>query len=88
MDIAIHWGVFRYLREEVEANGLILITAIVLDVVVLRSFPMGKSAERYAGYMGFDYRSDFRFCRRAYLSQILQRRKRINHERLLSQPRP
>lgn len=38
MDIAIHWGVLRYLREEVKANAIILITAIVLDLVVLSAF--------------------------------------------------
>lgn len=38
MDIAIHWGVFRYLRKEINANAAILITAIVLDVVVLGAF--------------------------------------------------
>lgn len=38
MDIAIHWGVLRYLRKEVEANAAILITAIVLDVIVLGAF--------------------------------------------------
>lgn len=38
MDIAIHWGVLRHLRKEVEANAAILITAIVLDIVVLGAF--------------------------------------------------
>ncbi|MCH2546547.1 MAG: APC family permease [Alphaproteobacteria bacterium] len=38
MDIAIHWGVLRHLRKEVEANAVILITAIVLDVIVLGAF--------------------------------------------------
>lgn len=38
MDIAIHWGVFRYLRKEVNAYAAILIAAIVLDVVVLGAF--------------------------------------------------
>lgn len=38
MDIAIHWGVFRYLRKEINANAGILITAITLDVVVLGAF--------------------------------------------------
>ncbi len=38
MDIAIHWGVLRYLRKEVKANAAILITAIALDVVVLGAF--------------------------------------------------
>ena len=38
MDIAIHWGVLRHLREEVEASATILIAAIMLDVVVLAAF--------------------------------------------------
>ena len=43
MDIAVHWGVFRYLRKEVKANALVLITAIVMDVVVLGAFLMIKA---------------------------------------------
>jgi amino acid transporter len=43
MDIAIHWGVFRYLRKEIKANAFILITAIILDVVVLGAFLMVKA---------------------------------------------
>jgi len=38
MDIIVHWGVLRHLREEVEAKAWILITAIVLDVIVLGAF--------------------------------------------------
>ena len=38
MDIAIHWGVLRHLREEVEAKTAILITAIVLDLLILGAF--------------------------------------------------
>lgn len=35
MDIAIHWGVLRFLRQKVNANAGILITAIVLDIIIL-----------------------------------------------------
>lgn len=35
MDIAIHWGVLRHLRKEIQANAAVLVTAIVLDVAVL-----------------------------------------------------
>jgi amino acid transporter len=35
MDIVVHWGVLRYLRGKVEANGLVVGLAIVMDVVVL-----------------------------------------------------
>ncbi|MBE9062316.1 APC family permease, partial [cf. Phormidesmis sp. LEGE 11477] len=38
MDIAIHWGVFQNLREDVSANGAILLTAAALDIVVLGAF--------------------------------------------------
>ncbi|MEX1198792.1 MAG: amino acid permease, partial [Pseudohongiellaceae bacterium] len=38
MDIAIHWGVLRYLRKEVRANPLIPVIAIVLDALVLAGF--------------------------------------------------
>lgn len=38
MDIAIHWGVFRHLRDEVKAKSWILITAMTLDVIVLSAF--------------------------------------------------
>ena len=38
MDIGIHWGVFKHLRKDVGANAVILITAIVLDLIVLAAF--------------------------------------------------
>ncbi len=38
MDIAVHWGVFRYLRQDVNAKSVILVSAIVLDVAVLAAF--------------------------------------------------
>ncbi len=38
MDIGIHWGVLKHLRKDVGANAAILITAIVLDVIVLGAF--------------------------------------------------
>ncbi|MEO1326512.1 MAG: APC family permease [Pseudomonadota bacterium] len=38
MDIIIHWGVLRHLREDVGANPLILISAIVMDIVALGAF--------------------------------------------------
>jgi len=38
MDIIIHWGVLRHLREDVGANPLILIGAIALDVAALGAF--------------------------------------------------
>lgn len=38
MDIAIHWGVLRHLRNEVNANIYILLSAITLDIIVLAAF--------------------------------------------------
>ncbi|MCC4297220.1 APC family permease [Aurantimonas coralicida] len=38
MDITIHWGVFRHLRQEISAHGWVLLTAIALDAVVLAAF--------------------------------------------------
>lgn len=44
MDIAVHWGVFRHLREEINANAFILVTAIIADVVVLGAFLIIKAS--------------------------------------------
>lgn len=44
MDIAIHWGVFRHLRDDVAARGWILISAIVLDAIVLVAFLIIKGS--------------------------------------------
>jgi amino acid transporter len=38
MDIGIQWGLLRNLRKEVQANSAIIITAILLDVIVLSAF--------------------------------------------------
>jgi amino acid transporter len=38
MDMIVHWGVFKHLRKDVNANGGILITALILDLVVLIAF--------------------------------------------------
>ncbi|TXC89795.1 APC family permease [Metabacillus litoralis] len=38
MDIMIHWGVFRHLRKKVNANPFIVVSAIVLDLIVLSAF--------------------------------------------------
>ncbi|WP_166961682.1 APC family permease [Yeosuana marina] len=38
MDIAIHWGLFRHLRKEVDFLPIIPIIAIVMDVAVLSAF--------------------------------------------------
>lgn len=38
MDIGIHWGVLKNLRKEIKANAAIIVTAIILDLVVLGAF--------------------------------------------------
>jgi amino acid transporter len=38
MDIAIHWGLFRYLLKETKANPIIPVIAITLDVIILGAF--------------------------------------------------
>ena len=44
MDIAVHWGVYRHLREEIQANSAILMTAIAFDVIVLSAFLIVKAS--------------------------------------------
>jgi amino acid transporter len=44
MDIAVQWGVFRYLRREIKAKAFILIAAIVLEVVVLAALLVIKAS--------------------------------------------
>ena len=38
MDIAIHWGLVRYLKKEVSFNPIIPLIAIGLDFIVLSAF--------------------------------------------------
>ena len=45
MDIVIHWGVLRHLRDDVKARPSILVTAIVLDVIVLVTFIVIKGTQ-------------------------------------------
>lgn len=44
MDIAIHWGVLRHLRDDVGANPVILISAILFDMLALGAFILIKLA--------------------------------------------
>lgn len=44
MDIAIHWGVLRHLRDDVGANPVILISAIAFDMLALGAFILIKLA--------------------------------------------
>lgn len=45
MDIMIHWGVLRHMRKDIQANAFIIITAIILDVVVLGAFIWVKGSQ-------------------------------------------
>ncbi|MEQ8624411.1 MAG: APC family permease [Vicingaceae bacterium] len=38
MDIMIHWGVLKHMKNEIQAKSSIIITAIILDVIVLGAF--------------------------------------------------
>jgi hypothetical protein len=38
MDIATHWGILRHLRSRIDVKPGIVVTAIVLDVIVLIAF--------------------------------------------------
>ena len=38
MDIAIHWGLFKHLKNKVKFNPVIPIIALVMDIVVLAAF--------------------------------------------------
>jgi len=44
MDMAIHWGVLRYLRKDVGANAAILIMALVMDGAVLSALLVTKGS--------------------------------------------
>lgn len=38
MDMAIHWGVYRYLRKDIGAKAPVVLAALVLDAIVLGAF--------------------------------------------------
>lgn len=42
MDMIVHWGVWRYMRDRINANGLVVLTAIALDAIVLTAFTIMK----------------------------------------------
>jgi len=43
MDIAIHWGIIRHLREDVDAKIWVPVVAIILDIAVLVPFLLLKA---------------------------------------------
>lgn len=42
MDMIVHWGVWRFMRHEIKANGLVVLTALFLDATVLAAFTTMK----------------------------------------------
>lgn len=44
MDFAVHFGVFRYLRKEIDAKASVLVTAMIMDVVVLSALVWVKGS--------------------------------------------
>ena len=44
MDIAVQWGVLRHLRREIGANAAIIVTAIILDALVLAALIAVKAS--------------------------------------------
>jgi amino acid transporter len=45
MDMMIHWGVLKHLRKEIKAKASIIITAIILDAIVLGAFIWVKGSQ-------------------------------------------
>lgn len=43
MDIIVHWGVLKHLREKIGANSFIVVTALVFDAIVLGAFVWVKA---------------------------------------------
>lgn len=57
MDIAVHWGVFRYLRHEIGARATVLIAAMLFDLTVLAALLAIKASSDltviYTAVVGF-----------------------------------
>jgi hypothetical protein len=49
MDMAILWGIFRQIREEVQAKAWVLITALGLDTVVLSALLLAQRHKKPVG---------------------------------------
>ena len=75
MDIAVHWGVLRYLRKKINASAFILISAIIFDVVILGAFLIVKAQTDmmviYAAVIGiaFVFIGERYFLRANYIKQ-------------------
>lgn len=57
MDIIVHWGVLRHLRAQVNANGFVLLLAILMDIAILAALLVVKASSDmiviYASLIGF-----------------------------------
>jgi len=47
MDMIVHWGVFKHLRNKVKANSGIVLTALILDAIVLLAFVWVKAVNDF-----------------------------------------
>jgi len=71
MDILVHWGILRHLRGKIQVNPAIILSAIVIDVVVLGAFLIIKAqSDMLVIYVsiiviGFVFLSEKLFLRRA-----------------------
>ncbi|RVW01035.1 APC family permease [Rhodococcus spongiicola] len=72
MDMAVHWGVFRYRRQEIRAAAPVLLLALTFDAVVLAAFTAMKlqTDPAIVLYAGLAIASVFAF-EKIYLSRSL-----------------
>lgn len=72
MDMAVHWGVWRYRRAEIGASGVIILAALGFDAIVLVAFTAMKlqSDPAIVAYAALTIAGVFLF-ERAYLSRWL-----------------
>ena len=72
MDIAVHWGVWRYRRAEIGASGVIILAALGFDAIILVAFTAMKlqSDPAIVAYAALTIAGVFLF-ERAYLSRWL-----------------
>jgi amino acid transporter len=72
MDMVIHWGVFRFKRQEIGASGPVLLAALLFDGVVLAAFSAMKlqSDPAIVGYVAAAIAAVFAY-ERFYLSRWL-----------------
>ncbi len=84
MDMLVHWGVFRHLRHEIGASGVILLSALVFDAIVLAAFVTMKlgSDPMIVLYAAVAITAVFIY-ERIYLSRWTAPQTQAEHEREL-----